>query len=81
MWLGVRCGVPRKSVWSIVYGPLHPLSSEVVGHDSTFKALEARVLNLIEPMIVKNWYERVVVSQNCEVWKACKEQFAFGDGP
>ena len=46
-----------------------------------FEALEAWVLNLIEPVAVKDWYEGMVISYDREVWETRKEKFALGYGP
>ena len=32
-------------------------------------------------MVVENRYEGVVVSDDSEVWEACKKELALGDGP
>ena len=56
MWQGVGYRVPREGVGGVVQGTFHPLSSEIVGHDFALKALEAWVLDFIEPVVVKDWY-------------------------
>ena len=64
MWQGIGYRVPREGIWSAVQDTLHPLSCEVVGHDSGFKALEVWVLNLVEPVIVEDWYEGMMIGEN-----------------
>ena len=78
-WIGDR--VPKESVWSVVQDAFDPLRSEVIGHDSVFKALEAWVLNLIETVIIEDRYEWMVISDHSEMRKARKEQLALGNSP
>lgn len=66
-------GSDIEGIWNTVQGILHPLSCEVVGHGSGFKALEAWVLDLIEPVIVEDWYERRMIGENSEMWEASEK--------
>ena len=70
---GVGYRVLREGIWNTVQDTLHPLSHEVVGHDSGFKALEAWVLDLIKPVIVEDWYERMMIGENSEMWETSEK--------
>ena len=80
-WQGVGYRVPIEGVGGIVQGTFHPLSSVIVGHDFALKALEAWVLDFVEPVVVKDWYKRVVISDNGKVWETYEKQLALDDGP
>ena len=78
-WIGDR--VPRECIWGIVKDTFDPLRGKVVGHDSTFEALEAWIFDFIESVVVEDRYKRMVIGDDCKVGQACKKQLALSDGP
>ena len=54
-----------------------PFCGEVVGHCAGLKVLESGVLYLVQPVVVQDGDEGVVICNDCEVWQPCKKMSHF----
>ena len=80
-WEGIGHWVPRQGIWSVILNTFHPLGDEIVSHDAVLESLKTWILDIIQLVVVEDQYKGVVVSDDHEMWEACKKELALGDGP